>query len=52
MPALTSGLGGGGSRGGEGGTYTSASFTTQFRELLDVSQVTAVRVGDVTIPLT
>ena len=48
----TSGLGGGGSRGGEGGTYTSASFTTQFRELLDVSQVTAVRVGDVTIPLT
>lgn len=51
VPALTSGLGGGGSRGGEGGTYTSASFTTQFRELLDVSQVTAVRVGDVTIPL-
>ena len=51
VPALTSGLGGGGSRGGEGGTYTSASFTTQFRELLDVSQVTAVRVGDVEIPL-
>lgn len=51
VPALTSGLGGGGSRGGEGGTYTSASFTTQFRELLDVSQVAAVRVGDVTIPL-
>lgn len=51
VPALTSGLGGGGSRGGEGGTYTSASFTTQFQELLDVSQVTAVRVGDVTIPL-
>lgn len=49
---LTSGLGGSGSGGGEGGTYTSASFTTQFRELLDVSQVTAVRVGDVTIPLT
>ena len=52
VSALTSGLTGGGSRGGEGGTYTSASFTTQFRELLDVSQVTAVRVGDVTIPLT
>ena len=51
VSALTSGLTGGGSRGGEGGTYTSASFTTQFRELLDVSQVTAVRVGDVTIPL-
>ena len=32
--------------------HGSASFTTQFRELLDVSQVTAVRVGDVTIPLT
>ena len=30
----------------------SASFTSQFQELLDVSQVTAVRVGDVTIPLT
>lgn len=51
VSALTSGLTGGGSRGGEGGTYTSASFTSQFQELLDVSQVTAVRVGDVTIPL-
>lgn len=51
VSALTSGLTGGGSRGGEGGTYTSASFTTQFRELLDVSQVTAVQVGDVAIPL-
>lgn len=48
---LTSGLGGSGSGGGEDGPYTSASFTTQFRELLDVSQVTAVRVGDVEIPL-
>lgn len=48
---LTSGLGGSGSGGGEGGTYTSASFTSQFQELLDVSQVTAVRVGDVEIPL-
>lgn len=48
----TSGLTGGGSRSEKGDPYTSASFTTQFRELLDVSQVTAVRVGDVTIPLT
>ena len=48
---LTSGLGSSGSGGGEDGPYTSASFTTQFRELLDVSQVTAVRVGDVEIPL-
>ena len=51
VPALTSGLGGSGSRGGEDEPYTSASFTTQFRELLDVSQVAAVRVGDVEIPL-
>ena len=51
VSALTSGLTGGGSRGGEGGTYTSASFTTQFRDLLDVGQVAAVRVGDVEIPL-
>ncbi len=51
VSALTSGLTGGGSRGGEGGTYTSASFTSQFQDLLDVSQVAAVRVGDVEIPL-
>ena len=51
VSAPTSGLTGGGSRGGEGGTYTSASFTTQFRDLLDVGQVAAVRVGDVEIPL-
>ena len=31
--------------------HGSVSFTTQFQDLLDVSQVTAVRVGDVTIPL-
>ena len=47
----TSGLTGGGSRGGEGGTYTSSSFTSQFQQLLDVSQVEALRVGDVTVPL-
>ena len=29
----------------------SADFTSQFQDLLDVSQVTAVRVGDVEIPL-
>ena len=29
--------------------HGSVSFTTQFQDLLDVSQVTAVRVGDVTI---
>ena len=51
VSALTSGLTGGGSRGGEGGTYTSASFTSQFQDLLDVGQVAAVRVGDVEIPL-
>ena len=31
--------------------HGSVSFTTQFQDLLDVSQVTAVQVGDVTIPL-
>ncbi|HJB12662.1 MAG TPA: DUF4179 domain-containing protein [Candidatus Oscillibacter excrementigallinarum] len=51
VSAPTSGLTGGGSRGGEGGTYTSASFTSQFQDLLDVGQVAAVRVGDVEIPL-
>ena len=51
VSALTSGLTGGGSRGGEGGTYTFASFTSQFQDLLDVGQVAAVRVGDVEIPL-
>ena len=29
-----------------------SGFTAQFQDLLDVSQVAAVRVGDVTIPLT
>lgn len=33
-------------------SHGSLSFTSHFQELLDVSQVTAVRVGDVTIPLT
>ena len=48
---LVMGLGGGGNLG-EDDRYTSLSLSSQFRELLDVSQVTAVRVGDVTIPLT
>ena len=47
---LVMGLGGGGNLG-EDDRYTSLSLSSQFRELLDVSQVTAVRVGDVTIPL-
>ena len=47
----TSGLTGGGSRSEKGEPYTSVSFTSQFQDLLDVSQVAAVRVGDVTIPL-
>lgn len=49
---LTMGSGAGGSRGGEGNSYTSISFTSQFRELFDVSQAAAVRVGDVEISLT
>ena len=49
---LTLDLSGVGGRGGEGSSFTDASFTSQFRELLDVSQVEAVQVGDVTIPLT
>ena len=48
---LTTGLTGGGSRDGAGGAYHSATFVSQFDELLDVSQVEAVRVGDVTVPL-
>ena len=48
---LTIGSGAGGSRGGEGSSYTSISFTSQFRELFDVGQAAAVRVGDVEIPL-
>ena len=32
-------------------SHGSLSFTSHFQELLDVSQVTAVRVGDVEIPL-
>ena len=47
---LVMGLGGGGNLG-EDDRYTSLSLSSQFRELLDVSQVAAVRVGDVTIPL-
>ena len=48
---LTTGLTGGGSRDGAGGAYHSAAFISQFDELLDVSRVEAVRVGDVTVPL-
>ena len=48
---LTIGSGAGGSRGGEGSSYTSISFTSHFRELFDVGQAAAVRVGDVEIPL-
>ena len=50
VSGLVKGLGGSGSLG-EDDRYTSLSFTSQFQELLDVSQVTAVQVGDVTIPL-
>lgn len=54
LPAadLILGYTGSGGRDTDDSFLFSASFTTQFRELLDVSQVTAVRVGDVTIPLT
>ena len=51
VSGLATGLGGSGSGGGENEPYFSVSFTTHFQDLLDVSQVTAVRVGDVTIPL-
>lgn len=54
LPAadLVLGYTGSGGRDTDDSFLFSASFTTQFRELLDVSQVAAVRVGDVTIPLT
>ena len=54
LPAadLILGYTGSGGRDTDDSFLFSASFTTQFQELLDVSQVTAVRVGDVTIPLT
>ena len=48
---LTLDLSGVGGHGGEGGSFTDASFTSQFRELLDVSQVTAVQVGDTVVPV-
>ena len=48
---LTLDLSGVGGRGGEGSSFTDASFTSQFRELLDVSQVTAVQVGDTVVPV-
>lgn len=54
LPAadLVLGYTGSGGRDTDDSFLFSASFTSQFQELLDVSQVTAVRVGDVTIPLT
>ena len=54
LPAadLILGYTGSGGRDTDDSFLFSASFTSQFQELLDVSQVTAVRVGDVTIPLT
>ena len=53
LPAadLVLGYTGSGGRDTDDSFLFSASFTSQFQELLDVSQVTAVRVGDVTIPL-
>ncbi len=47
---LTIGLGGSSGLSQDSGRG-SVSFTSQFRELLDVSQVSAVRVGDASIPL-
>ena len=54
LPAadLVLGYTGSGGRDTDDSFLFSASFTSQFQELLDVSQVTAVRVGNVTIPLT
>ena len=54
LPAadLVLGYTGSGGRDTDDSFLFSASFTSQFQELLDVSQVAAVRVGDVTIPLT
>lgn len=53
LPAadLVLGYTGSGGRDTDDSFLFSASFTSQFQELLDVSQVAAVRVGDVTIPL-
>lgn len=53
LPAadLVLGYTGSGGRDTDDSFLFSASFTSQFQKLLDVSQVTAVRVGDVTIPL-
>ena len=53
LPAadLILGYTGSGGRDTDDSFLFSASFTSQFQELLDVSQVAAVRVGDVTNPL-
>ena len=53
LPAagLILGYTGSGSRDTDDSFLFSASFTSQFQQLLDVSRVAAVRVGDVEIPL-
>ena len=53
LPAadLILGYTGSGGRDTDDSFLFSASFTSQFQDLLDVSQVAAVRVGDVEIPL-
>ena len=53
LPAadLVLGYTGSGGRDTDDSFLFSASFTSQFQDLLDVSQVAAVRVGDVEIPL-
>ena len=48
---LTHGLRGGGTRDGEDGAFLIVNYTSSFRDLLDVSQVESLRVGDVTVPL-
>ena len=53
LPAvdLIFGFTGGGSHNTEDEYLSSADFTSQFQDLLDVSQVAAVQVGDIQIPL-
>ena len=49
LKGLVQGLGGGASGPADAAYPTSVSFSTSFLDLLDVSQVEAVRVGDVTV---
>lgn len=53
LPAadLILGYTGSGGRDTDGSFLFSASFTSQFQELLDVSQVAAIQVGGMTVPL-